>query len=916
MKSSIPVETDLVLIGGGHSHAIAIKNFAMNPIPGVRLTLITDVYHTPYSGMLPGYVAGLYTFDQCHIDLRPLAKFAGARIFVDRAIGLDLEKNQVICANRPSVAFDVLSIDIGSTPASLTVPGAREYTIPVKPISKFLTYWHEITTTVAQSPEQKIRIGIVGGGVGGVELAFAVQSHLHHIYQDARQPTNNLELHLFHRGTRLLPGRHRWVGKQVEKILKSRGVVLHLEENVIGVKVKDGQDSEQDSEQDSDFATDARMNERKIQDKDGQDSEQDSDFATDGQDSDFATNARMNERKIQDKDGQDSEQDSDFATDARMNERKIQDKDGQDSEQDSDFATDARMNERKIQDKDGQDSEQDSDFATDARMNERKIQDKDGQDSEQDSDFATDARMNDEKIPDFAPKIIECNSGLQIECDILFWVTQASAAPWLQTAGLATDASGFILVNDKLQSISHPQVFAAGDVATMVNHSRPKAGVFAVRQGKPLLENLQRALQRKPLKSFIPQKKFLILIGTGDQRAIASRGKMGFGPESLLWRWKDNIDRKFMDKFTNLKMEGRSYPSSWKGKSRKRKDSQIMHCAGCGAKVGSKVLEKVLHRIQQQIQRDDILIGISTPDDAAVVRVPTDKVMVQTIDYFPALVDDPYLLGKITTNHCLSDLFAMGATPQSALAIATIPYASSIKQEDDLYQLLLGATEILNQAGAVLMGGHTTEGAELAFGLTCNGLAFSEKLLYNSGMQSGDVLILTKPLGTGVLFAADMRLRAKGRWIESAIESMLVSNQNAAKLLLEYGATACTDVTGFGLVGHLLEMVKASQVAVELEMEAISVLPGVAEILQQGIFSSLYPENLRMSASIQNSEQVSTHVLYPLLFDPQTSGGLLATVPGESASACLQALQQEYSESRIIGRVVMLDTGVLPIKIC
>ncbi|NES66018.1 MAG: FAD-dependent oxidoreductase, partial [Okeania sp. SIO2D1] len=249
------------------------------------------------------------------------------------------------------------------------------------------------------------------------------------------------------------------------------------------------------------------------------------------------------------------------------------------------------MNEQKILDKDGQDSdfgtdEQDSDFATDARINERKMQDKDGQDS----DFGTDARINERKTQDFAPKILECNSGLQIECDILFWVTQASAAPWLQTAGLATDASGFILVNDKLQSISHPQVFAAGDVATMVNHSRPKAGVFAVRQGKPLLENLQRALQKKPLKSFIPQKKFLILIGTGDQRAIASRGKMGFGPESLLWRWKDNIDRKFMDKFTNLKMEGRSYPSSGKGKRRKKKDSEIMHCAGCGAKVGSKVL--------------------------------------------------------------------------------------------------------------------------------------------------------------------------------------------------------------------------------------------------------------------------------------------------------------------------------------
>ncbi|NES05051.1 MAG: selenide, water dikinase SelD [Okeania sp. SIO2F4] len=764
MKSSIPTETDLVLIGGGHSHAIAIRKFAMNPIPGVRLTLITDVYHTPYSGMLPGYVAGLYNFDQCHIDLRPLAKFAGARIFVDRAIGLDLEKNQILCANRPPVNFDLLSIDIGSTPASLTVPGAIEYAIAVKPISKFLTYWHQITTMVSASPTQKMRIGIVGGGAGGVELAFAVQSHLHQIYHNAKQPTDNLELHLFQRGTRLLPERHRWVGKEVEKILKSRAVVLHLEENVGEVAAH--------------------------------------------------------------------------------------------------------------------------------------------------SDFATDARMNETPHSScYTPKIVRCDSGLEVECDILFWVTQASAAPWLQQAGLVTDARGFILVNEKLQSISHSQVFAAGDVATMVNHSRPKAGVFAVRQGQPLFENLQRALLGKPLKSFIPQKKFLILIGTGDERAIASRGRIGVGPHQFLWRWKDRIDRKFMDKFSNLKMEGKKQKIEGK-----RQDSP-MHCAGCGAKVGSRVLENVLHKIPQKIQRDDILIGIDTPDDAAVLRVPTDKVMVQTIDYFRGLVDDPYLLGKITANHCLSDLFAMGAMPQSGLAIATIPYASPTKQEDSLYQLLLGATEVLNQSGAVLIGGHTTEGEELAFGLTSNGLASPEKLLHNRGMQPGDVLILTKPLGTGTLFAADMRLKARGRWIESAIKSMLVSNQNAAQLLLEYGATACTDVTGFGLVGHLLEMVKGQKVSVELDMEPIPVLPGVAETLSQGIFSSLYPENLRLSASIQNREQARMHPLYPLLFDPQTSGGLLATVPAESASACLNALQKEYSESIIIGRVLLLDTGMLPIQI-
>ena len=817
MKSSIPTETDLVLIGGGHSHAIAIRKFAMNPIPGVRLTLITDVYHTPYSGMLPGYVAGLYNFDECHIDLRPLAKFAGARIFVDRAIALDLKKNQVLCANRPPVNFDLLSIDIGSTPASLTVPGATEYAIAVKPISKFLTYWHQITTMVSESPTQKMQIGIVGGGAGGVELAFAVQSHLHQIYHNAKQPTDNLELHLFQRGTRLLPDRHRWVGQEVEKILKSRGVLLHLEENVGEVAAH-----------------------------------------------------------------------SDLATDGRMNYEKAQ------LTSDSALGTEENVGEVAAH----------SDLATDARMNYGKAQ------TASDSAFATDAGMNETPYPSYSTlKIVRCDSGLEVECNILFWVTQALAAPWLQQAGLATDASGFILVNEKLQSISHPQVFAAGDVATMVNHSRPKAGVFAVRQGKPLFENLQRALQGKPLKSFIPQKKFLILIGTGDERAIASRGKIGFGPQKLLWRWKDRIDRKFMDRFSNLTMADR------RQKAESRKKDSPMQCAGCGAKVGSQVLENVLHKIPQEIKRDDILIGLDTPDDAAVVRVGTDRVMVQTIDYFRGLVDDPYLLGKITANHSLSDLFAMGAMPQSGLAIATIPYAAPTKQEDTLYQLLLGAAEIMNQAGAVLMGGHTTQGEELAFGLTCNGLASPEKLLYKRGMQPGDVLILTKALGTGTLFAADMRFKARGRWIETAIRSMLVSNQNAAQLLLEYGATACTDVSGFGLVGHLLEMLKGQKVGVELDMEAIPVLPGVAETLAQGIFSSLYPENLQLSASIQNREQASQHHVYPLLFDPQTCGGLLATVPAESASACLNALEEEYIESRAIGRVLLLETEMLPIKI-
>ncbi len=170
--------------------------------------------------------------------------------------------------------------------------------------------------------------------------------------------------------------------------------------------------------------------------------------------------------------------------------------------------------------------------------------------------------------------------------------------------------------------------------------------------------------------------------------------------------------------------------------------------------------------------RPDILLGLNAPDDAAVVTVPSGQVMVQTVDYFRSLLSDPFIFGQIAANHALSDLFAMGAMPQSAMAIVTLPYSSASKQEETLYQVLSGAMQILSQANAALIGGHTIEGAELAFGLSCNGLATADQLWKKGGMQPGQSLILTKPLGTGTLFAANMQLRAKGRWIEGAIASM------------------------------------------------------------------------------------------------------------------------------------------------
>lgn len=743
-----PISKELVLVGGGHTHAIALRLLGMNPLPGVRLTLISNTSHTPYSGMLPAHVAGFYSFDTTHIDLRRLAQFSGAQFYLDTATGLDLAKNQVICAHHPPINFDYLSLDIGSTPSALEVPGAQEYAVPAKPVPQFLQAWEQLLQQVTHTPEQPLSITVVGGGAGGVELTLNMQSRLNSILK-----SQNLEIHLFHRGRKLLAGHNSWVSRRLEKILRQRGIKLHLQENVVEV------------------------------------------------------------------------------------------------------------------------------------------------------------------LPD---RVIG-ESGVEIACNHVFWVTQASAPSWIKVSGLATDSQGFVLVEDTLQSVSHPHIFAAGDIATMQNYQRPKAGVFAVRQGKPLYANLKHIVAREALKPYRPQKRYLGLIGTGDRRAIASWANLGW-QSPWLWKWKDHIDRKFMRLFEDLPVSHSLVTSHQSPIELLQKYSStftpyplpltqtrlrsLMYCAGCGSKVGGNSLKQVLQRLQITTN-PDVLVGIDTPDDAAVVQVPSGKLLVQTIDYFPALVSDPFVFGQIATNHCLSDIFAMGATPQTALAIATVPHGIPAKVEETLYQLLCGANQVLQASHTALVGGHTTEGEKLAFGLACNGLVAPDKVLRKNGMQPGQVLILTKALGTGTLFAAQMQYQAKGRWIDEAIESMLLSNQTAAEVFLQYGATALTDITGFGLLGHLLEMVETSGVGVRLDLRAIPSLTGALHTLKQGFVSSLHSQNIQVSQHIKNLSEVDTSAKYLLLFDPQTAGGLLGTVWAEQAEACLKELRlRGYEQSQIVGEVV------------
>jgi selenide,water dikinase len=740
-SQSTPIVKDLVLLGGGHSHVIVLKRLGMNPIPGVRITVICRDVHTPYSGMLPGLIAGHYSYDEAHIDLRPLTNFAGARFIHASATGLDPEKRLIKFEGRPAITYDLLSINLGSSPGFGNVPGAEEFAVPVKPISNFLPRWAALVERVMSSDERP-RIAVVGAGAGGVELTLAIQFRLRQLLAEAGRSDQEPEIHLFS-GTRdVLATHNQRVRAKFKRVLAERNVQVHG-----GTRVAE---------------------------------------VTEG--------------------------------------------------------------------------------------------------------------------------CLRTESGFEQRFHEIVWVTSASATPWLAESGLACDAEGFVKVDDCLRSLSHPAaVFSAGDVAAVVNHAREKAGVFAVRQGPPLEENLRRVLNGESPRPFQPQRKFLSLISTGDKYAVSSRGSWSIEAK-WVWDWKDWIDRRFMEKFSELPEmapTGGNLPSeAVAGKDALQAlSASLMRCKGCGSKLGASVLDRVLADIEP-FSRPDVPTGFESRDDAAIVEVPVGKVQVQSIDFFPAIVDDPYVFGRIAANHALGDIYAMGAEPQAALAVAGVPFGTQEKTEDVLRQLLLGANSVLREAGATLAGGHSSETSEMSLGFSVSGLARREQILSKGGLRVGDALILTKPIGTGALFAADAQRRAKGRWIAAAVEVMQQSARAASDVFRQHRASACTDVTGFGLMGHLLEMLRSSENLAELFLADVPILDGALECVQMGIFSSLQPENLKLKSGITNADEYANDARYLLLFDPQTAGGLLAGVPEGSALNCIEDLKlRGYAEAAIVGRV-------------
>jgi selenide,water dikinase len=495
---------------------------------------------------------------------------------------------------------------------------------------------------------------------------------------------------------------------------------------------------------------------------------------------------------------------------------------------------------------------------------------------------------------------IERGAAADAPADLL--CTGSRAPDWLAQAGLPVEAgSGRVRTDAALEVLGHSGVFASGDCALIAGHVRPPSGVWAVRAAPMLAANLSSHLAGRPLRRWRPQPWALQLLGDGGldpagPRALACWGPLALGPSRWLWRWKEHLDQRFLQRMGAagaVPMAGEGAPA----------------CRGCAAKLAAAPLRSALARLAH-LSGDDH--PPASEDAVPLGRGADGTLWLESIDGFPALLEDPWRNARLTTLHACSDLWACGATVRSAQALVTLPQVGPTLQEELLLQTLAGVRSVLDPLGAGLLGGHTLEGrdgAGLALALTVHGTVAAAELWPKGPLLPGDRLLLSRPLGSGVLLAAAMAGAAPAEWIDRLLASLEQSQAPLVALLAAHGCRACTDITGFGLLGHLGEMLEASgpHVGVVLEAAEVPAYSGAVAMLQQGQASSLAPANARALALLEGPVRLEGGGAWcrQLLIDPQTCGPLLAALPADRAPAALAAVRQAgFSEAALMGRVV------------
>ena len=731
MMTDFLLTRDLVLIGGGHAHALVLRKWGMNPLPGARLTLIDPNPKAPYTGMLPGHIAGHYPRGDLDIDLGRLARFAGARLIVGRASGLDRAARRVQIEGRPDVAYDILSIDIGITSAPMALPGFDAHGIAAKPLGPFADRWDRFVEDV-RSGSVAPDCTVLGGGVAGIELALAMH---HRLLGIGARPA----IHVIDTGAAL------------------SGVA--------------------------------------------------------------AATARILRNELQ---------------------------------------------------------------------------------------KAAITLIEDAQITEIGPDGITLANGSRLPSSLTVAAAGARPWPWLARTGLNLTA-GFVAVDAHLRT-SDDAIYTAGDCAHLSHAPRPKAGVYAVRAAPVLHENLRAALMgSSPKRRFNPQSQYLKLVSLGRKAAVADRGMLGIRFPGL-WTWKDQIDQRFMQKFRDLPvMPAPRLPRDMAGGAAGELRERPMICGGCGAKVGPEALQTALSGARTGV-RDDVLIR---PGDDAGALVIGGRTQVISTDHLRAFHADPWLMARIAAIHALGDVWAMGALPQAALVNIILPRMSGPLQARTLAEIMAATGDVMAAAGAEIIGGHTTQGAELTIGYTVTGLMPDDRAPVGiGGARPGDRLILTGALGTGVILAADMKGAVDGAILRATLDAMAASPETAAQCL--NSAHAMTDVTGFGLAGHLLAMCRASGCAAEVDLAAIPLMDGAGQLLADGHRSSLHSANKAFAEphitgrmnDLRNDPQTE------ILFDPQTAGGFLAALAPDDAARAQARMAETGTRGVDIGAVTDGAPGI------
>ncbi len=708
MHATLPATCDIVLIGGGHTHALLLRRWGMNGLAGTRLTLINPGPTAPYTGMLPGFVAGHYTRDELDIDLVRLARFAGARLILGRATAIDRQANRIAIDDQilgaRSIGYDLASLDIGIHSHMSDLPGFAEHAVAAKPLGRFADAW----ARHRRAGDPAAGMAVLGGGVGGVELAMAMRH-----------------------------GLGGGAGTGAVTVIDSGQALSGLGE-------------------------------------------------------------RARARLL-------------------------------------------------------------------AELERNRV-----------------TLIEGARASRITAQGVDLADGRHVPAAFVTGAAGARPHGWLAATGLdLTD--GHVTVSDRLQS-SDEAIFAAGDCAHLAHAPRPKAGVFAVREAPVLHHNLRSAASGGELRRYTPQKHYLKLVSTGRRSAVAERAGLAVSGD-LLWRWKDRIDRAFMRKLDDLS------PMPAPALPRRRTLGLEAHagqepCGGCAAKVGRGTLARALAALPQ-VAGPEVETGAG--DDAAILRMG-DVRQVLTVDQLRAVTEDPALMAWIAAHHALGDCLAMGATPQAALSVLTLPRLSPRLEARMLAEITAAAGAAFEAAGAAVVGGHSATGPELQLGFVVTG-RLDGAATPLSGARPGDALILTKPLGTGILLAAEMQLAARGADVAATLRSMATPQIRAVRCLAR--AHAMTDVTGFGLAGHLMGLCEASAVSADLDLAALPLLPGAAALLRAGIRSTLHVQNREVAALMRLPDDP----LCEILFDPQTAGGLLAALPEDAVEPVLGDLP----EARRIG---------------